>query len=498
MIVRTLEECQNTERDVKGGNWRSVRMSLKDDNMGFAFNITTIYAGTETPIHYQNHLEAVYCMAGNGEIETVDDGKVYKIEPGTLYLLDSRGRDTGALVALELATGVSRVLFEDERADLADAWVHPETGAIQAVVTDYLSPELAVLDDAIQPDVERLKGWHHGELQLVSRSADDQVWIAAWSPDDGPVRYGIYRRADGTITHLWDHRPALAGVPLTKRHPVVIPSRDGMALVSYLSLPRWADQGGRPTEPLPMVLLVHGGPWARDHSGFESNHQLLANRGYAVLSVNFRGSTGFGKRFLNVGNYEWAGKMHDDLLDAVGWAVEQGIAQADKVAIMGGSYGGYATLVGLSFTPDVFACGVDIVGPSNIITLLETIPPYWAPAIAQFTSRVGTHTTEEGRAELWARSPLSKVDEIQRPLLIAQGANDPRVKQSESDQIVAAMHERDIPVTYVLFPDEGHGFAREANRMAFMALTERFLADHLGGRAQADEGTVAASTAVVS
>jgi dipeptidyl aminopeptidase/acylaminoacyl peptidase len=312
------------------------------------------------------------------------------------------------------------------------------------------------------------------------------------------VRYALYDRDEATVTHLFDHLPALAEVPLTERRPVEIPSRDGLTLVSYLSLPRWLDDDGRPPEPLPMVLLVHGGPWARDHSGYEPTHQLLANRGYAVLSVNFRGSTGFGKSFVNAGNHEWAGKMHDDLIDAVEWAVEQGIARRDQVAIMGGSYGGYATLVGLTFTPEVFACGVDIVGPSNIITLLETIPPYWAPAIAQFTSRVGTHTTEEGRAALWARSPLSRVDAIVRPLLIAQGANDPRVKQAESDQIVAAMRERGIPVTYVLFPDEGHGFAGDTNRQAFMALTETFLAEHLGGRAQPDDGVVAASTAEVS
>jgi len=416
----------------------------------------------------------------------------------TLYMVDSRDRDTGALVAMQLDTGTTEELFSDPRADLSDAWVHPDTGAIQVVVTDYLKPQLAVLDAAIQPDLDRLVAFRHGELQLVSRTADDQSWVVAYAPDDGPVHYALYRRDTKEITSLWDHRPALAEVPLTHRHPVVIPARDGLQLVSYLSLPRWLDEQGRPPEPLPMVLLVHGGPWARDHHGYEPQHQLLANRGYAVLSVNFRGSTGFGKAFLNAGNYEWAGKMHDDLLDAVAWAVDEGIADGDRVAIMGGSYGGYATLVGLTFTPEVFACGVDIVGPSNIITLLETIPPYWAPAIAQFTSRVGTHQTDEGRAELWKRSPLSRVDDIVRPLLIAQGANDPRVKQAESDQIVEAMRERHIPVTYVLFPDEGHGFAREPNRQAFMALTEAFLAEHLGGRAQPEGDAVTGSSAVVS
>jgi dipeptidyl aminopeptidase/acylaminoacyl peptidase len=233
-----------------------------------------------------------------------------------------------------------------------------------------------------------------------------------------------------------------------------------------------------------LVLLVHGGPWARDSWGLDPEHQWLANRGYAVLAVNFRGSTGLGKAFLNAAVKEWAGKMHDDLLDAVDWAVREGIARRDAVCIMGGSYGGYATLVGLTFTPEVFACGVDIVGPSNLVTLLNTIPPYWEPGIAMFTTRVGDHRTEDGRRFLESRSPLSYADRIQRPLLIGQGANDPRVKQSEADQIVTAMQAKGIPVTYVLYPDEGHGFARPENSLSFNAVVEAFLSRHLGGRYQ--------------
>ncbi len=209
--------------------------------------------------------------------------------------------------------------------------------------------------------------------------------------------------------------------------------------------------------------------------------QWLASRGYAVLSVNYRGSTGFGKRFVNAGDKEWAGKMHEDLLDAVAWAVKEKITTPDKVAIMGGSYGGYSTLVGLTFTPDTFACGVDIVGPSNLVTLLQSIPPYWESEIEQFTRRVGDHRTEEGKKFLLSRSPLSRVEKIQRPLLIGQGANDPRVKQAESDSIVAAMQAKKIPVTYVVYPDEGHGFARPENKKSFNAVAEIFLAQCLGG-----------------
>jgi dipeptidyl aminopeptidase/acylaminoacyl peptidase len=269
-------------------------------------------------------------------------------------------------------------------------------------------------------------------------------------------------------------------------HPVVIKSRDGLSLVSYLSLPPGSDPDGtgRPKKPVPLVLNVHGGPWARDTWGYDPEHQWLANRGYAVLSVNFRGSTGFGKKFTNAGNKEWARRMQDDLLDALDWAIKEKIADSEHVGIMGGSYGGYATLVAMTMTPYRFACGVDIVGPSSLITLLKTIPPYWAPALQMFKDRVGDPDTEAGRKLLESRSPLGYVENIRKPLLIGQGANDPRVKQAEADQIIEAMRKRKIPVTYVLFPDEGHGFARPDNRLAFYAVSEAFLAKFLGGAYQ--------------
>jgi dipeptidyl aminopeptidase/acylaminoacyl peptidase len=229
---------------------------------------------------------------------------------------------------------------------------------------------------------------------------------------------------------------------------------------------------------LPLVLNVHGGPWGRDNWGFDPQAQWLANRGYAVLEVNFRGSAGFGKKFLHAGDREWAGKMHDDLIDAVNWAIHEGIADPKRVAIFGGSYGGYAALVGATFTPDVFACAVDIVGPSNLLTLLKSIPPYWEPMRKLFSVRVGD--VDKDQEFLKSRSPLFKADQIKIPLLIAQGANDPRVKQAESEQIVAAIRKRGTPVEYLLFPDEGHGFARPANRLKFYAAAEAFLAKYLG------------------
>ncbi len=401
-----------------------------------------------------------------------------------LYLLDSRQRDTSALFQVNLQDGQTELLAEDPRADAAGAMVHPSTHAVQAVRFDYDRVRWQVLDPAIQPDLDYLRSVADGEIDVVSRTLDDRFWIVVFVMDNGPVRYYRYDHEKRQAEFLFVNRSDLENYPLAKMHPVVIPARDGLNLVSYYTLPVGSDDGqpGKPGQPLPMVLFVHGGPWGRDGWGLNPYHQWWANRGYAVLAVNFRGSTGFGKNFTNAGNLEWGGKMHDDLIDAVEWAVNAGIAARGQVAIAGGSYGGYATLAGLTFTPDVFACGVDIVGPSNIITLLETIPPYWAPMINMFTSRVGDFRSEEGKAFLAQRSPLNFADRIRRPLLIGQGANDPRVKQSEADQIVKAMQSKQIPVSYVLYPDEGHGFARPENNLSFNAITELFLSTVLEGR----------------
>ena len=358
-----------------------------------------------------------------------------------LYMIDSRGRNTAALVSVDLKTGNKKVIFEDPQADLSNVMIHPTEKTIEAAASEYLRTEWKILDNSVQPDLDYLKTVTDGDLNITGRSLDNNIWTVAYVKDNGPVKYYIYDRPNKKAKFLFTNRKELESVNLSKMYPVEIKSRDGLSLVCYLSLPYKSDtkMNGHPDKPLPMVLFVHGGPWARDSWGYHSYHQWLANRGYAVLSVNYRGSTGFGKDFINAGNKEWAGKMHNDLIDAVNWAINEKIADKDKIAIMGGSYGGYATLVGLTFTPDVFACGVDIVGPSNLQTLLETIPPYWAPMVNVFTTRVGDHRTVEGRKLLNERSPLNYTDKIKKPLLIGQGANDPRVKQTESDQIVKAM-----------------------------------------------------------
>ena len=401
-----------------------------------------------------------------------------------LFMVSSIGRDTAALFALDPATGERRLLAEDPKSDVGSVMVHQLEKHVQAVSFNYQRKRWQVVDESIKEEMEFLRTVADGELDVISRTLDDRFWLVTYAMDDGPARFYRFDRQEQRVDFLFTDRQALEEQLLAKMQPTIIPSRDGLELVSFYTLPLGSDGDGDswPDRPLPMVLLVHGGPWSRDEWGYDPVHQWLANRGYAVLSVNFRGSTGFGKEFVNAGDLEWGGKMHDDLIDGVSWAVKKGIADPERVAIFGGSYGGYATLVGLTRTPETFACGVDIVGSSNLKTLVESIPPYWQSMIEVFANRMGDHRTEEGRALLRERSPLTYADRIRRPLLIAQGANDPRVKQAESDQIVQAMQEKAIPVTYVLYTDEGHGFARPENSLSFSAISEAFLADVLGGR----------------
>lgn len=400
----------------------------------------------------------------------------------TLYGLSSIGRDKAALIARDWQSGTERVLAEHPKADISGMLRHPATGVVEAAGAEHLKQDWIPLNESMADDLKFLHGLLTGDVNVVDRTLDNRRWIVLASAAEQPGTYHLYERDKGTVTELFTIRPDLAPFRLAPMHGEIIRARDGLELPSYLTLPE--GKARRPAAPLPMVLLVHGGPWARDSDGYRAQHQWLANRGYAVLSVNFRGSTGFGKAVLNAGDLQWGRKMHDDLLDAVEWAVQQRIADRKRIAIMGGSYGGYATLAGLAFTPEVFCCGVDIVGPSNLETLLATVPPYWAAFFENLARRVGDPRTEEGRKLLKERSPLYAAGNIKRPLLIGQGANDPRVKQAEADQIIEAMKARNLPVTYVLYPQEGHGFAVPENSLSFYAIAETFLAAHLGGRSE--------------
>ncbi len=393
----------------------------------------------------------------------------------SLLAVSSVGVNTGRLVRVDLASGDTQVLFEDPDVDVDGAVLHPDTREPQIVALTKDRAEYHVLDSSVAADLEAIRALHTGDPGLTGRDEADETWLVAFNDDAGPVRYYAYDRASRAGRFLFESRPELSRYELAQMEPFSFASRDGLTIHGYLTFP----PGGQRTG-LPAVLNVHGGPTARDVWGWDPEAQWLANRGYLCIQVNYRGSTGYGKAFVNAGDRQWGAKMHDDLIDAVHHVAGQGWADPDRVAIYGGSYGGYAALVGAAFTPDVFRCAVDIVGPSNLQTLLESIPPYWAPMKAQLYKRVGNPETDQ--EFLWSRSPLSRAGDIRIPLLIAQGANDPRVKQAESEQIVAALAEAGIDYEYLLFPDEGHGFAKPENRLKFYAAAERFLAKHLGGR----------------
>jgi dipeptidyl aminopeptidase/acylaminoacyl peptidase len=394
---------------------------------------------------------------------------------GSLYLADSRNANAARLIKLDVNSGKIKVLVEDPEYDVSEFLVNPDTHEIEAVGMVKDRDHWTILDESVREDIEIIRGLHRGDFFLLNRDHADEVWMIGFTVDNGPVPFYAYNRKMKIAEFLFSNRPELDQYELAQMEPISFPSRDGLTIRGYLTLPP-----GEPRSDLPMVLNVHGGPWHRDTWGYNPEAQWMANRGYATLQVNFRGSTGYGKHFLNAGDREWGGKMHDDLVDAVQWAVRQGIADPKRLAIYGGSYGGYASLVGATFTPDLFRCAISIVGPSNLITFIKTIPPYWSTFLAVMHKRLGNPDIDTDF--LISRSPLSKVDNIRIPMLIAQGANDPRVKQAESEQIVQAMQSHGIPHEYLLFPDEGHGFVKQENRLKFYAAAERFLATHLGGR----------------
>jgi len=395
----------------------------------------------------------------------------------TLYVIGNHDGDTGRLLAVDMRSGEETALAADATYDVAEAMIHPTTGLPQAAGVLRETLEWEIVDEDIEADLAALGAIQRGQFRVVSRDVADSLWAVMYETDDASASFYLYERATQTHTQLFTSQPQLDEATLARMEPISFQSRDGLTVHGYLTTPV-----GQPPRNLPTVVLVHGGPYGRDTWGYKASTQWLANRGYAVLQINFRGSTGYGKAFMNAGDREWGGKMHDDLLDGVDWLVERGTADRSRIAIMGASYGGYATLAGLTFTPDVFAAGVDLVGPSNLMTFLTDMPAYWEPLRPMLFHRIGDPDKDE--AFLKSRSPLHFADQIQAPLLIGQGANDPRVKQAESDRIAEAMRANGKTVEYIVYTDEGHGLARPENRLHFFARAEAFLAEHLGGRAE--------------
>ena len=456
-----------------------------------AAQISTADGGTEVRI--RNDAKSPWKTLVRVGPDEILNFEGFSADGKTAYLTSSIGSDTARLVSRDIATGAEKVLASSNEVDAGGVIIQPRTHVVQAVAFEPGRQTWKVLDPSIQPDFDAIAKLNPGDFAIVNRTTADDAWLVGFTSDRGPVSWYKWDRVGKKGTLLFTAQPKLEGLPLAAMKPVVIEARDGLKLNSYLTLPV-----GLTPKNLPLVLFVHGGPWGRDNWGYSPWAQWLANRGYAVLQVNYRASTGYGKKFLNAGNRQWGLKMHDDLIDAAKWAIAQGIADPKRVAVFGGSYGGYAALAAATFTPDFFACNVDIVGPSNLKTLIGSIPPYWKPIRSMFDVRMGNVDDPKDAELVHNASPLFKADKITKPLLIGQGANDPRVNVKESEQIVDAIEKNKGNVTYVLYPDEGHGFARPENRIDFNARAERFLGSCLGGRYEPMEGDkIAGSSAVV-
>ncbi|KGB55754.1 X-Pro dipeptidyl-peptidase family protein [Sphingopyxis sp. LC81] len=406
---------------------------------------------------------------------------------GKLLMFDSRTSDKANLVSVDLATGKQTPLAASGRADIVDTLFDEASGTLLATREDPLVSEWTVRSDEVRAEFAALQAAAAGPFKIVDQTPDNARWLLLETVPNRPDRYSWWNRKDRVLVPLLSTRPGLEKQALARRLPVTIASRDGLGLPSYLTLPAGAKLGadGMPVTPVPLVLLVHGGPWLRDDLAFDPQHAWLADRGYAVLSVNFRASGGFGSDFMAKGDRKWSETMHDDLLDGVQWAIDKGVTAKDRVAVMGLSYGGYSTLVSLSFTPDTFQCGVDLAGPSNLVKQVAGMPDWWTWQRPQFVNRVGDPATKEGAADLMRRSPIARVDAISKPLLVTNGANDPRIFPSQSEEIVDALKARGKPVTYAFYPDEGHVYAKDATNISFAAIAEHFLSKCLGGPAEA-------------
>ncbi len=393
----------------------------------------------------------------------------------SVLVRDSSDCNTARLVRIELESGSRTVMASDQNNDIEEVLIHPSTKELQAYQTNRQFREWHLTDPDIKADFDILKSFRDGHLRVVDRSADDEVWLIEFSSDTRPPGFYIYHRKTGQIDSIGSTYPVIEKYILAPTIPFECRARDGLQLNGYITFPPTVRKTG-----LPLVLRVHGGPYARDSWEYNPEIQWLANRGFVCLQVNYRGSTGYGKEFINASRREWGGKMHDDLIDTVSWAVSQGIADPARIAIMGASYGGYAALLGATFTPDVFRCAISAMGPSNLVTFLKSIPAYWSPQRRFLFNRIGDPDTE--RDFLLSRSPISRVDNIKIPILLAQGANDARVRHQEGGQIIDAIRQKGLRYRYLEFTDEGHRLSKVENRLKFYAACERFLAVNLQGR----------------
>jgi dipeptidyl aminopeptidase/acylaminoacyl peptidase len=456
-------------------------------------------AGWEFDVKDQLRLAERSADSGETEILRVDANgfnKIYSCEIfetcGALrfhkdgkrvYLMHNKGAlDLVSLELMDVATGKLEPVESDpqKRVDFGGALFSERTDDL--ILTSYVDDKTRVYfkDKAFEADYKWLQSKLPGrEIGLGSHTTDENLWVVGAGSDTEPGETYLWDRKAKKLDLQYRIREKLPREALASMQPIRYKSSDGLEIPAYLTLPK-----GVPAKALPTLVIPHGGPWARDNWGYNPLAQFFANRGYAVLMPNFRGSTGFGKKFLNAGNGEWGKLMQDDVTYGVKHLIAEGIADPKRIAILGGSYGGYATLAGVAYTPDLYRAAVDIVGPSNLITLLEAIPPYWEAGRKMMYGRMADPNTAEGKKWLAERSPLNSADKIKTPLMVVQGANDPRVNKREADQIVVALRDRKFPVEYLVAPDEGHGFQRPVNNMAMFMAAEKFLAKHLDGRYQ--------------
>ncbi len=467
--LRTNERTLIVKNEIGAIGW-SV-----DDNLNVRLAQVQRENGGQTLFHrLDNDSEWEELLTFNSEDALTTHPAGFNKEGDSIYIISSIGSDTAQLRELNLKTRKETTLISDPDYDISDMIREPFTKKIQAAQFNRDRINWEILDSSIKEDFKGIYGLTDGDLHIIDQDFKNETWIVAFTKDNGSTPFYIWDRTKKQGEFLFAARPEIDQWDLAPMKPIAYQARDGLTIHGYLTTPY-----GKEPKNLPAIVVVHGGPWVRDDWGLDPESQWLANRGYAVLQINYRGSTGYGKSFINAGDKEWGGKMQDDVSDGVKWLIEQGIADAKRVGIFGGSYGGFAVLSGLTKTPELYACGVDIVGPSNLITFQETIPPYWEPLKPQMYKRIG-HPVEDGSL-LYDRSPLNHIDNITAPLMIVQGKNDPRVKRSESVQIKHALEKAGKVVEYMEFEDEGHGFARPENRLKFYGAAEKFLADHLGG-----------------